>query len=178
MNKKVILSVILFIFAVISSILGLAYLMTLILGLSLNLFFSLPVRLLGFFIITIGLFFAGWTLFYRKPYDIMESSYITIVKAIKRIQLTESMGRAESLVILGPYKYVRNPQYFGVVMVLFGLGLLLGFTFLFFGSLFSFLWFRFVLIPFEEKELSSLFGDQYRIYVKQVPSIFPFINLL
>ena len=98
----------------------------------------------------------------------MESSYITIMKAIKRIQLTESMGRAESLVILGPYKYVRNPQYFGVVMVLFGLGLLLGFTFLFFGSLFSFLWFRFVLIPFEEKELSSLFGDQYRIYVKQV----------
>lgn len=178
MNKKVILFVILFIFAVISSILGLAFLLTLILGFPLNLFFPLPIRLLSFFIITIGLFFAGWTLCYRKPYDIMESSYITVMKAIKRIHLTENMGRAESLVILGPYKYVRNPQYFGVVMVLFGLGLLLGFTFLFFGSLLSFLWFRFVLIPFEEKELLSLFGDQYRIYMKKVPSIFPFINLL
>ena len=178
MKIKVILFVILFIFAVIFSMLGLGYLVNLVLGLTFNLLFPLPVKLLGFFIITIGVFFAGWTLRYRRPYDIMESSYITVVKAIRRIQVAENMGRSESLVVVGPYKYVRNPQYFGVVMLLFGLGLLFGFTFLFFGSFFSFLWFRFVLIPFEEKELLSLFGDQFRIYMQKVPSIFPFINLI
>ena len=174
MNKKVILFVILFIFTVVSSMLGLGYLVTLILGLSFNPLFPLPVRLLGFFIIAIGMGFAGWTLRYRKPNDIMESSYATVKKAIKRINVKEKVGRTESLVILGPYKYVRHPQYFGVVMLLFGLGLSLAFTFLFFGSLFIFLWFRFVLIPFEEKELVAIFGEQYKNYMRQVPSIIPF----
>ena len=178
MNRKVIFFVILFIFAVISSMLGLGYLVTLILGLSFNLLFPFPVRLLGLFITAIGIGFAVWTLRYRKPSDIMESSYETIMKAIKRINVKETIGRSESLVIVGPYKFVRHPQYFGVVMLLFGLGLLLAFTFLFFGSLFSFLWFRFVLIPFEEKELLALFGVQYRTYIREVPSIFPFINKL
>ena len=155
--------------------LGLGYLVTLILGLSFDLSFPLPIRLLGFFLIAVGVGFAGWTLRYRKPLEIMESSYATVVKAIKGINVSEKVGRSESLVILGPYKYVRHPQYFGMVMLLLGLGLLLSFTFLFFGSLFLFLWFRFVLIPFEEKELLALFGDQYETYMRQVASFFPFI---
>jgi protein-S-isoprenylcysteine O-methyltransferase Ste14 len=174
MNKKVIFFVILFIFTVISSMLGLGYLVTLTLGLSFNLLFPLTVRLLGLFIIAIGIGFAGWTLRYRKPSDIVESSYATVMKAIKRINVKEKIGRSESLVIVGPYKYVRHPQYLGMVLLVFGLGLLLSFTFLFFGSLFLFLWFRFVLIPFEEKELLALFGEQYKNYMRQVPSIIPF----
>lgn len=157
---------------------GLGYLVTLILGLSFDLYLPLLVRILGFFVITIGVGFAGWTLFYRKPSDIMESSYATVVKAIKRINISEKVGRSEPLVIVGPYKFVRNPQYFGVVMLLLGWGLLLSFTPLFFASLLGFLWFRFVLIPFEEKELLVLFGDQYETYMKQVPSIFPFVKKL
>ena len=156
--------------------LGLGYLVTLIFGLSFDLLFPLPVRLLGLLIIAIGIGFAGWTLIYRKPYDIMESSYATVKKAIRRINVKEKIGRTETLVIVGPYKYVRHPQYFGVVVLLFGLGLLSSFTFLFFASLFSFLWFRFILIPFEEKELVAIFGDQYKNYMRQVPSIFPFTN--
>ena len=178
MNKKVVFFVIALIFSVISSMLGLGYLVTLILGLPFDIVFPLSVRLLGFFVIAVGVGFAGWTLRYRNPYDIMESSYATVRKAIKRIQVAEKIGRSEPLVILGPYKYVRHPQYFGVVLLLFGLGLLSSFTFLFFASLFSFLWFRFILIPFEEKELVAIFGDQYKNYMRQVPSIFPFTNFL
>jgi protein-S-isoprenylcysteine O-methyltransferase Ste14 len=176
MNKKVIVFIITFIFTLLSSMLGLGYLVTLILGLSFDLPFPLPVRVLGFFVIVVGLGFAGWTLRYRKPSDIMMSSYATVMKAIKRINVNEKIGRSESLIILGPYKYVRHPQYFGVVMLLFGWGLLLSFTFLFFGSLFLLLWFKFVLIPFEEKELAALFGDQYKNYVKKVPSVIPFFK--
>lgn len=167
----------LFIFSVVGSMLGLGYLVTLILGLSFDFSFPLPVRLLGFFVIAVGVGFAGWTLRYRKAYDIMESSYATVKKAIKRINVKEKIGRSESLVILGPYTYIRHPQYFGVVFLLFGLGLVLGFPFLFFGSLFLFLWFSFVLVPFEEKELVALFGEQYKDYMRQVPSIIPFTNI-
>ena len=136
--------------------LGLGYLATLILGLSFNLLIPFPIRLIGLFFIAIGLGFAGWTLRYRKPYEIMESSYETVMKALKRINVKERITRSESLVIVGAYKYVRHPQYFGVVMLLFGLGLFLSFTFLFFGSFFSLLWFRLILIPYEEKELFHL----------------------
>ena len=115
--------------------LGLGYLVTLILGLPFDLPFPLPVRLIGFFVIPVGLGFAGWTLNYRKPSDIMMSSYATVMKAIKRINVKEKIGRTEPLVIVGPYKHVRHPQYFGVVILLFGLGLLLSFTFLFFAPL-------------------------------------------
>ena len=177
MNKKVPFFVVAFIFSVISSMLGLGYLVTLVLGLTFDLLFPLPVRLLGFIVISVGVFFAGWTLSYRKTSDIMLSSYATVMKAIRRINVKERIGRTEPLVIVGPYKYVRHPQYFGVVMLFFGLGLLFSFVFLFFASLFVFLWFRFILIPFEEKELVALFGAQYKNYVRQVPSIIPFTSI-
>jgi protein-S-isoprenylcysteine O-methyltransferase Ste14 len=177
MNTKDIIFVITVIFSVISSMLGLGYLVTLVLGLSFNLLFPLPIRLLGLFITAVGVGFLSWTLRYRKPNDVMKSTYVTIVKAIRRINVKENLGRIESLTILGPYKYVRHPQYFGASLLLVGLWVLLDYTFLFFGALFLFLWFRFILIPFEEKELLAIFGDQYENYMRQVPSIIPFTKI-
>ena len=107
----------------------------------------------------------------------MKSTYVTIMKAIKRINVKEHLGRTEPLTILGPYKYVRNPLYFGVFLLLVGWWLLLDYIFLFFAALFLFLWFRFILIPFEEKELMAIFGDQYEKYMKQVPTIIPFTKI-
>ena len=177
MNKKGIFFVVMVIFSVVFSNLGLGYIVTLALGLSLNLLLPISIRLSGLFIIAVGVSFLGWTLFYRKPSDVMKSTYVTIVKAIKRIDVKENLGRAEPLTILGPYKYIRHPQYFGAFLLLIGWWLLLDYTFLFFGALFLFLWFRFILIPFEEKELLALFGDQYKNYMIQVPSIIPFTNV-
>jgi protein-S-isoprenylcysteine O-methyltransferase Ste14 len=177
MNKKDIFFVIIVIFSVISAMVGLGYIVTLVLGLSLNLLFPIPIQLLGLFIIAIGVGFLGWTLYYRKLGDITESTYVTIVKAIKRINFKKNLGRTEPLTVLGPYKYVRHPQYFGAFLSLVGMWLLLGYTFLFFGAVFLLLWFRFVLIPFEEKEIVAIFGDQYESYIRQVPSIIPFTNI-
>ena len=171
MIKKVIL-VVSVIFSVISSMLGSAYLLLFVLGLPPNLLFPLPIRLIGIFVVAVGFGFLGWTLIYRKPVEVMESTYVTIVKAIKRLKVEKNLGRTEPLVILGPYKYVRNPQYFGACLLLIGWWLLLDYTFLF-----LFLWFRFVLIPFEEKELVAIFGEQYKDYMRQVPSIIPFTNI-
>jgi protein-S-isoprenylcysteine O-methyltransferase Ste14 len=177
MKKRDMFFVIIVIFSIISSMLGLGYIVTLAVGLAANLLFPIPVQLSGFFIIAIGIGFLGWTLRCRKPRDVMKSTYVTIMKAIRRMNVTETLGRTEPLTILGPYKYVRNPQYFGAFLLLIGLWLLLGYTFLLFGAVFLFLWFRFVLIPFEEKELVAIFGDQYPKYMKRVPCIIPFTKI-
>ena len=177
MNAKDIFLVIAVIFSVISLMLGLGYIVTFALRLPFDLLYPLPIRSLGLLAIAIGVGFLGWTLLYRKPSEVMKSTFITIVKAIKRIEVDQNLGRKESLKVSGPYRVVRHPQYFGASLLLVGWWLVLGFTFLFFGALFLFLWFRFVLIPFEEKELMAIFGDEYKNYMKQVPGIIPFTNI-
>jgi hypothetical protein len=148
MKKRDMFFVIIVIFSIISSMLGLGYIVTLAVGLAANLLFPIPVQLSGFFIIAIGIGFLGWTLRCRKPRDVMKSTYVTIMKAIRRMNVTETLGRTEPLTILG-----------------------------LFGAVFLFLWFRFVLIPFEEKELVAIFGDQYPKYMKRVPCIIPFTKI-
>jgi protein-S-isoprenylcysteine O-methyltransferase Ste14 len=37
-------------------------------------------------------------------------------------------------------------------------------------------WYRFVQIPFEERELLALFGDQYKNCQNKVPRLLPFIK--
>lgn len=75
--------------------------------------------------------------------------------------------RKESLVIQGPYKYTRNPKYFGVILWWVGLWLALDYTPLLVSAVFIFLFFYFVVIPLEEKELRELFGEQYEEYAKR-----------
>ena len=72
----------------------------------------------------------------------------------------------------GPYRYVRNPMYLGILMVGLSLGLALGTWFLPLGSItaFSILAMR---TSTEEKYLLAKFGDQYRDYMRQVGRFFP-----
>ena len=118
------------------------------------------------------LFYLGWIIWVFGMALVMAP--IIIFPRWGRVAKGKSFVHTTHLVDTGIYAVVRHPQYFGVVMLLLGLGLLLSLTFLFFASLFLFLWFRSVLIPFEEKELVAIFGDQYKNYMRQVPSIIPF----
>jgi protein-S-isoprenylcysteine O-methyltransferase Ste14 len=72
------------------------------------------------------------------------------------------------LVVGGPYKYSRNPMYVS------GLSAWLGWT-VFYGSPavlvgLALLWsaFTFRVIPYEERQLEALFGDEYRAYKRSV----------
>jgi len=51
---------------------------------------------------------------------------------------------------------------------------LLGRPIFLFWSLLLAIWFLAVLIPYEESELASLFGDEYRDYRRQMPVLFPY----
>jgi len=137
--------------------------------------FDLPmlVRLLGAVPILFGLFVAGSTTRYRKPREILDSTAVTLRKFLGREPLEQRGARTEPFRPAGPYRYVRNPMYFGVVLGLFGFCVLLSSgTILLWGMVVT-LWFAVVLIPFEERELDALFGESYRAYRKQVPMLFP-----
>ena len=138
--------------------------------------FNLPifVRLLGLLLLATGVAVLFDVLRYRRPLDILVSTSETFRKMITRKPLGEKSVRTEPLVPKGPCVYVRNPMYFGVVTIPFGLGLLFSSTPLFLWGLVVTCWFWFVEIPFEEKELQALFGDTYTDYRRQVPKLFPY----
>lgn len=78
------------------------------------------------------------------------------------------------LVDTGPYAYVRNPMVTGVVITIFGLGLLLksiSLAFIFTPVLFIFIYVELKLI--EEPELEMRLGEAYTQYKKKVPMFFP-----
>ncbi|MBI2126294.1 MAG: isoprenylcysteine carboxylmethyltransferase family protein [Thaumarchaeota archaeon] len=132
------------------------------------------VRPVGLFSSGTGIAFLLWVFRHRNPRDVFISSCLTIKKFFREGLIEEPLGRTEPFTPLGPHRFVRNPMYFGAVAFAYGLGVAFeSVAFLLWGVLMT-LWFWFVWIPFEEKELFLLFGEQYREYQKQVPKLFPY----
>lgn len=78
-----------------------------------------------------------------------------------------------TLVVRGPYRYVRNPMISGVLLVLLGEALVLRSRahFLWAGTFFAI---NAVYIPLlEEPDLEQRFGEAYREYCRHVPRLFP-----
>lgn len=150
------------------------YPVTLVFGIPVSFAFPLQVRFLGLTIVALGIALLIWLFRYRKPIDIVVSTYFTFLKAGRRIRLEDQAGRTETFVINGLYRYVRHPLYLGVVVLVLGWWLLLDYSFLVFSATFLLLWFNFVVAPFEEKELRATFGEQYTEYSKKVPRMIPF----
>jgi protein-S-isoprenylcysteine O-methyltransferase Ste14 len=151
-----------------------SYLLVALLGLPVSLSLPLDVRLVGGVILVVGLAIAGWVFSYRSPSTVIVSTYITFTKMFRRTPVAERVGRTEPLVVGGPQKYVRNPLYFGVLVIVFGWALSTAYTYVFVMMLAMLLWFCFVIIPIEEKELKALFGEQWEEYSKKTPMLVPF----
>jgi protein-S-isoprenylcysteine O-methyltransferase Ste14 len=80
--------------------------------------------------------------------------------------------RAERLVADGPYRYVRNPLYFGNILMAFGTGLMaspIGWLVLMAGMALT----ARRLIGREEVLLLEKQGDAYRAYLERVPRLWP-----
>ena len=74
----------------------------------------------------------------------------------------------------GPYAHVRNPLYFGSLLLAVGYGLVSGLGV--WGVLFTvalFLVFHLAAILYEEKFLTAKFGQPYLEYVQRVPRLLP-----
>lgn len=147
-----------------------------LLGLPSNLNTPLVVKLTGGAMILSGVILVLWLFKFRKPSDMIISTYHTFVKMFTRTPLSLVGGRSERLVVRGPQKYVRHPLYLGAIATFFGWALVTGSTPALISAAFILAWFRFVQIPFEEKELRAIFGKQYASYIRQVPMLIPLSN--
>ncbi len=68
------------------------------------------------------------------------------------------------LVLDGLYKYVRNPMYVGVIVILLGESMFFWSKPLLIYTVFMFALFNVVIIGYEEKRLSNKYGDEYQRY--------------
>jgi protein-S-isoprenylcysteine O-methyltransferase Ste14 len=159
---------------IVFALFALSYLISMFAGLPVSLGLPPAASVFGGAIVVVGLALIGWVFRYRSPTAMVVSTYITFAKMFGRIPVAEKSGRTEALVVAGPQKYVRHPLYFGIIVMVFGWAFVGGYTFVLVAALAILLWFQFVMIPFEEKELLALFGDQYARYVDGVPMLFPF----
>ena len=140
----------------------------------LSLELPLALRIIGAVLIAVGFALILWLLKYRKPSIMLVSTYFTFRKMFTGVPVAEKSGRAEPLIIEGPQKYVRHPLYLGAILAFWGWGFVSGTTSTLVAALLITLWFRLVQIPFEEREMRSLFGDQYVRYMRETPMLIPF----
>jgi protein-S-isoprenylcysteine O-methyltransferase Ste14 len=159
---------------VISALFGFSFLLSTLLGLPFSLGPPVAVRAVGGVIVLAGLSVMGWVFSYRRPENVIVSTYLTLAKLFRRVPVAEKAGRTEPLVVGGPQKYVRSPLYFGVVVMVFGWAVLTGYTFVFVATVVLLLWFGLFLTPFEERELQALFGEEWERYSEQTPMLIPF----
>jgi protein-S-isoprenylcysteine O-methyltransferase Ste14 len=79
----------------------------------------------------------------------------------------------QKLVIMGPYRYVRNPMITGVILILLGESILFN-TWLIAGWTLVFWVGNMIYLPLvEEKGLIARFGEPYREYRDRVPRWIP-----
>jgi protein-S-isoprenylcysteine O-methyltransferase Ste14 len=77
------------------------------------------------------------------------------------------------LVVAGLYRYVRNPQYVGVVLVIVGVALLTGMVVLFGYAALMAVGYHLFVRYYEEPTLGRLFGEPYARYREAVPRWLP-----
>jgi len=77
------------------------------------------------------------------------------------------------LVVSGLYRYVRNPMYVSVLVILLGQFLWLGSRWVFAYALFVFTAFHLFVTSYEEATLRRLFGAQFERYASAVPRWLP-----
>ncbi|MCL2684598.1 MAG: isoprenylcysteine carboxylmethyltransferase family protein [Synergistaceae bacterium] len=80
---------------------------------------------------------------------------------------------APCLVTGGPYAWMRNPLYAGNGIMGLGWALMAGRIWTVVFAVIYFALYSLTIIPSEEKFLMERFGDEYTLYKKTTPSLFP-----
>ena len=81
-----------------------------------------------------------------------------------------------SLVTGGPFSIVRHPTYLAHTMMFFGIFLMSGVIAVAVITFMDLVLINFVIIPLEDRELASRFGDDYKLYMERVAGFFPRIT--
>lgn len=153
---------------------GAAWATTLYLGVPPTISLPWAVRLFGVALLAASLGIVGWLFAYRRPTDMVRSTYTTFTKLFGRAPVAEPLGRTEPLLLVGPQRYVRHPLYLSVLLALFGWGLFTNSSVGLLETAPFLLWFVLVQIPFEERELRALYGEAHSKYCERTRMLIPF----
>ncbi|MFW9967590.1 MAG: methyltransferase family protein [Candidatus Thorarchaeota archaeon] len=115
-----------------------------------------PYNLIGILFIPVGMLLVIWANF----------ALLYIGKISLRDR--EPMQKPSNLVLVGPYRFSRNPLYLGALLMLFGLVIIWSSVVTAFLTILVYIIFRFVFIKKEEVILEEEFGDEYRDFKKRV----------
>lgn len=96
------------------------------------------------------------------------SNYASKQFAENKTEIIPTSPTNKVLVTDGIYKYTRNPMYVGMITSLIGIAFIVGTLPMFVAVFAQFVVLNFLFIPFEEKKLSNIFGDQYNSYKLKV----------
>jgi methanethiol S-methyltransferase len=113
------------------------------------------------------------------PFHLLSFAFIGggFILVSKAWQVLYDAQRRRVLATIGPYAYVRHPQYVGFVLVLFGF--LLQWPTLLTLVMFPILVIMYVrLARSEEHEALAEFGDSYAAYMRAVPAFIPRLDTL
>lgn len=108
-----------------------------------------------------------------NPYSILGGTIITLAGLMMRTWACGYLRKEKELTISGPYRYTRNPLYFGNLIL--GIGIVVGSYSLWMLFIFSvyFLVFYPVVISQEKSRLKDLFPKEYEEFGQKVPLFFP-----
>jgi protein-S-isoprenylcysteine O-methyltransferase Ste14 len=99
---------------------------------------------------------------------------LVVLGEIVRFWAAGYISKDEVITTGGPYAYVRNPLYFGSLLLAIGYGLVSGLgVWGVAGTLALFLLFHLAAIFYEESFLTAKFGAPYLDYVRRVPRLLP-----
>jgi protein-S-isoprenylcysteine O-methyltransferase Ste14 len=127
--------------------------------------------------IGIGSFYVGYGNIIIGVIAIIMGGFLAFWTIIAQIQLASGtpfpMLPTKKLLIIGPYKYCRNPMTLGTIIAYSGVVLLVGSYMALLVVVIFALMLLFYLKMIEEKELEMRFGQEYLEYKKNTPFILP-----
>ena len=115
-----------------------------------------PFNLIGIPLIPIGFLLVAWA-----NYTLLHIGKIGL-------RAREPMQTPSTLVVVGPYRYTRNPIYLSCILMLLGLVLVWSSLVVFLGMIIVYIIFRYKFIGKEEVILEEAFGDEYLAFKKRV----------
>jgi protein-S-isoprenylcysteine O-methyltransferase Ste14 len=115
-----------------------------------------PYNLIGILFIPVGMFLVIW------------ANYTLLYIGKIGLRDREPMQRPSNLVLVGPYRFTRNPIYLGCLLMLLGLVIVWSSIVILFFLILVYIVFRYIFIKREEIILEEEFGDEYRDFKKRV----------
>jgi protein-S-isoprenylcysteine O-methyltransferase Ste14 len=115
-----------------------------------------PFNLVGLLLVPVGFLLIIWA-----NYTLLHIGKIGL-------RAREPMQKPSNLVLAGPYRFSRNPLYFGVLLVLLGLVIVWSSVVTAILTILVYIIFRNVFIKKEEVILEVEFGEEYRNFKNRV----------